>query len=153
MVVKFVKHSTQLSFEQNGPNKETLSLNKYWNLYVSSCFFYTFSGLVRFYQGSKIDGINLIIQSFLSYKSDVSTIGLKSHWHLLDRYFAIIISIYHFYSLKTYKTFIINFILFLIGFHLLKKSIKLYEDENEQFLIEHIKWHCVAPLMALTSNF
>jgi hypothetical protein len=82
--------------------------------------------------------------------SDVHTIGISSYWHLIDRYFAIIISIHHFYSITNYTTFIVNILLFLKGFQLLKRSQVLYKEHHKDFLLYHSMWHIIIFLMSIT---
>lgn len=139
--------------EQNGgpPKKELEKMPEFY-LYASSCFLYFLAGLIRIRQKEYLDGSNLIICSFFSYMSDVHTMGVKSYWHIIDRYFALIISIYHFYSLKTRKSFAINMVLFVLGIIFLKRSQKMYANHQKDFLLEHTKWHMIGPIMALTSN-
>jgi hypothetical protein len=84
--------------------------------------------------------------------SDVHTLGVRSWYHPIDRYFALFISIYHFYSLKSYRSLVINILLFWIGFKFLKRSQKRYDEHDKIFLLEHTIWHTVAPVMALTSD-
>jgi len=149
MPLKLLINIVDPTFEQNGLTRSLVIGSIYWNLYVYSCFLYMIAGLVKIYRKEQIYGFNLIVQSFLSYMSDVETLGQKSHWHLLDRYFALVLSCYHFSTVKTRNTFVLNFILFLIGLRFLKKSIKFYHEKNERFLLEHTKWHLIAPLMAI----
>jgi hypothetical protein len=123
-----------------------------FKLYAFSSFTCVIAGIIRIKQGAKQDGINLIFQSFLSYMSDVHTMGIPSRWHIIDRYFAIIISAYHFYSLKSRKSIIVNLFLFMFGFIFLRRSQIFSEQRDIRYLLEHTKWHCILPIMALTSD-
>jgi len=140
------------SFNQEGLFKEHLKHKWEFNIYSLSCFCYTLAGIIRIKQDNFNDGINLILQSFISYMSDVHTLGTNSKWHLIDRYSAIIVSIYHFYSLNSKSSIIINLLLFLVGFRYLKRSQIMYSLHDDNFLIEHTKWHFISILMAITSN-
>lgn len=152
MPIELLKNVLRLDIDDPGLKYEDLKNHKHFKLYAFSCFFYTISGIIRIHQGSRQDGFNLILQSFLSFMSDVYTMGERSYWHIIDRYYALSISIYHFYSLKTRRSFVINFLLFLIGYKFLKKSQYYHTTRSDKILIEHTKWHCVAPIMAITSN-
>lgn len=152
MPIKLLLNVLNPSIEQSGLTYYDVKDHKYFKVYAISCFFYAISGLIRICQGSQQDGINLIIQSLLSFMSDVCTMGEPSYWHILDRYYALSISVYHFYSLNSQRAFIVNLMLFLIGYRYLKKSQYYYTIHSDKYLLEHTKWHCVAPIMALLSN-
>jgi hypothetical protein len=152
MIIKFLQDTLKLSKSQRGLTYYDLKDHKYFTLYAISCFFYAISGLIRIYQGSRQDGINLIIQSLLSYISDVYKLGEPSYWNIIDRYYAVSISIYHFYYLKTPEALSVNLILFLIGFNFLAKSRQYYATHSDKYLLEHTKWHSVAPIMAILSD-
>lgn len=152
MIIKFLQDTLTLSVSEPGLTYYDLKNHKYFKLYAISCFFYFISGLIRIYQGSRQDGINLIIQSLLSFMSDVYTLEEQSYWNIIDRYCAVSISVYHFYSLKSYKSFFINLVLFLIGFKYLIRSRQYYTIHSNEYLLEHTKWHSVALVMALLSD-
>jgi hypothetical protein len=120
--------------------------------YKYSCITYALCGIVRYNQGSRLLGLFLIIQSFLSYMSDVHTLGKSSIWHPIDRYSAILVTIYHFNELKTIKSFMLNIIAFLIALIYLRKSQIEYENKNLDFLTYHTIWHLYAFILAGSSN-
>lgn len=152
MPVKLLQNILRLDIDDHGLAYNDVKDHKYFNLYVVSCFFYAISGLIRIRQGAMQDGTNLIIQSLLSFMSDVYTMGETSYWHILDRYYALSISIYHFYSLKSRLAFVVNFMLFLIGIRYLMISQHYHAKRSDKNLLAHTKWHCVAPIMALLSD-
>lgn len=152
MPIKLLQNVLRPEIDDPGLTYDDVKNHKYFNLYVISCFFYAISGLIRIRQGAKQDGINLIIQSLLSFMSDVYTIGKTSYWHIIDRYYALSISIYHFYSLKTKRALILNSLLCLIGFRYLTISQHYHAKRSDKNLLAHAKWHSVAPMMALLSD-
>ena len=110
--------------QQNGLHYENI-----W--YPISCFFYSMAGFIRIHQGYNIDGLNLIVQSFLSFISDVITLSEDSIWHPIDRYFAFYTCIYHFYTLISYPiSFILNLIVLLIGYEWLTYSQDHYKNDD-----------------------
>jgi hypothetical protein len=152
MPIQFLRLTFTTDISQKGLSYDEVKDTFEFQLYRFSCLFFAFSGLVRIHQKSYIDGFNLIIQSFISNMSDVHTLGITSRWHIIDRYFATCTAVYHFYSLKTRDSLLINLLLFLIGFRYLQQSRHYYNIHSYEFLMAHTKWHCVAPLMALTSD-
>jgi hypothetical protein len=152
MPINFLKQTLSTNTAQTGMVYSDVKDLFEYKLYKYSCLLFALAGIIRGYQGNKIDAINLIIQSMLSYMSDVYSLGLHSKWHIVDRYFATCISIYHFYTLETRKSLVINLILFFIGFNYLNQSRYEYNNHSYNFLITHTKWHCIPPLMALTSK-
>lgn len=138
-------------YNEKGLTKDDVQNHEYFRLYEISCFFYALSGFIRIHQGETQDGINLVVQSIVSYASDVTTMGRPSRWHVIDRYFAFAISVYHFWSLRhsSRKNQFLNVAFFIIGFRFLKNSQKMYVENNQDFLIEHTKWHLIAPIMSL----
>jgi hypothetical protein len=150
-LIKTLNQTLSLSTTQNGFTYETIKYHEYFKLYSFSCFFYLLAGLIRIKQKAYVDGINLIIQSFLSYKSDVLTLGLSSKWHIVDRYFAFLISIYHFYVIDSVYKIVINTVLFFTALDYLESSRNDYVNNSSNFLIEHTKWHFVSVIMALFS--
>ncbi len=121
-------------------------------LYETSCFLYAISGVIRFYQGSNLDAVNLILQSIISFTSDVVFLGKSSIWHPVDRYFAVYTCGVHFYTLKNSRSIIINLIVLLIGYNFLVKSQKLYLEDDPDFSVFHVLWHTASVFMALASN-
>lgn len=151
MIFKLLKYVLNPSIEQNGLTCKEVKYHPHFKIYVISCSFYAIAGSIRLKNGYTKEGINLMIQSFVSYMSDVHTMGIQSRWHVIDRYFAFTLSVIHLYSLKTQKDYAINFILFLFGLRYFTSSIKYYSKHSTKFLIEHTKWHCVTPIIALTT--
>jgi hypothetical protein len=138
-----------LEQDQSGPRYNTF-------LYPLSCFFYAIAGTIRIYQKSKIDGINLIIQSFISYKSDVDTLGESSIWHPIDRISATYTCIYHFYSIVDHPLVLfLNLGIFCIGYLFLLDSQIKYSRNDATFEYSHIIWHFVSIPMAIScaNNF
>ncbi len=131
--------------EQKGPTEGG-------KLYEISCFFYAISGMIRFHQESNLDAINLILQSIVSYVSDVIFLGKNSISHPIDRYFAIYTCIVHFYTLKNIRSILINFIVLLIGYNFLTESQELYEKDDPNFSMNHVLWHSASIFMALSSD-
>ncbi len=135
----------RIDTKQNG-------LKKGGFIYELSCFFYAISGVIRFYQGSKIDAINLILQSLVSYTSDVIFLGQNSIWHPIDRYLAVYTCIIHFYTLTSSISIIVNSVVLLIGYNFLTKSQELYEKDDPNFSMNHVLWHLASIFMALSSD-
>jgi hypothetical protein len=150
---KFFINILTPTFEQHGPSFEDIKHHyAEYNIYVLSCFMFILAGLIKINRNVYGFGILLIFQSFLSYMNDVHTLGKISRWHLIDRYYATTMSIYHLYSIrKSNKTLFINGFLFLIGIKYLNESQTLYSKHSTKFMIAHAKWHLVAPIMTLTS--
>jgi hypothetical protein len=151
----FVQSITKFSINQSGLTKEILE-KEYptaFRYYTWSSYLIALAGLVRLLQGRNkflIGSINLILQSGLSYLSDVITIGRPSYWHLLDRYFAIYVTVHHFYSINTLSCMIINILLFGKGLQLLNLSQVLYGKHDKEFLASHTKWHIIIFLMSVS---
>ena len=121
-------------------------------LYEISCFFYLVAGVIRFHQGSNLDATNLILQSIISFVSDVIFLGKSSIWHPIDRYFAVYTCGVHFYTLKYSMSIILNLIILLIGYNFLVRSQKLYLEDDPNFSVYHVFWHTASIFMALTSD-
>jgi len=136
-------------FSQDGLSKEDVKNFWQFEIYKLSCFLYTIAGIIKIFNGSKYNGICLMVQSLTSYMSDVHTLGTNSKWHAVDRYYALVMSIYHFYIIKSMRIIIINVLLAIIGFKYLKNGQKLYSLNDTNFLNEHTKWHFIAPIMTL----
>jgi len=143
-------------FHQEGITKKDVEKTWQFKIYVLSCGLFTISGIYKIHQGEKIFGLFLIMQSVISYISDVQTMGIYSKWHAFDRYFAFFMSIYMeirlfrlFYKTKELHKIFINIILALLGFKYLTNSQRLYDLNDINFLIEHSKWHCIAPLITI----
>jgi hypothetical protein len=134
---------------QHGLTFARLNDNKYE--YAFSCFSYLIAGIIRYKQGATLDGFLLINQSFVSYMSDVVTLGKMSWWHPIDRYHAVFTCMYHFYSLTSVKSWILNLIWFSIGFSRLLVSRAIYENHDVAFAKDHIVWHLCSILMAIYS--
>jgi hypothetical protein len=138
---------------QEGLTKKDIEKTWQFKIYVLSCGLFTIAGIHKLKQGEKLFGIFLIMQSVISYISDVHTMGIYSRWHAFDRYFAFLMSIYMeirlFYKIKESHEIFINIILALLGFKYLKNSQRLYDLNDINFLIEHSKWHCIAPLITI----
>ena len=147
----FILRIMNPTFEQTGMTSINFQHSAEWTLYKYSSFLYPIAGLIRIHQNAYIDGLNLVVQGYLSYMSDVKTLGLRSKWHLSDRYIAIYVCLYHFYSLRTFKKRIVNFLIFLVGLHFLKKSQTKYLANDKNFLSEHTKWHACSIFLALSS--
>ncbi len=122
-------------------------------LYEMSCFFYALAGIIRLYQGCNIDAFNLILQSIISYISDVVYLGKDSMWHPIDRYFAIYTCVVHFYTLRdNVASFVVNLMIIIIGYNFLVESQELYISDDIDFSVCHVLWHSASIFMALTSN-
>lgn len=111
-------------------------------IYKTSVLNFTLVGLFR-----RRWLVPMIIQSFISYKSDIQTLGKKSRWHTIDRLYASIISMIHMGTLK--RNYKLQMLLFVVSYYFLNKSQKLYTESNTKFLLYHIFWHTSVPLMVI----
>ncbi len=127
---------------QNGPQSTTF-------IYAVSSFFYAFAGLIRLYQNFHLDAFNLIIQSFLSFISDVITLSIDSIWHPIDRLFAIYTCFYHFSTITSPISFITQLIIFLIGYNFLNDSNNFYDKNDDSFEYYHTLWHMTCIIMLI----
>ena len=145
MPIKLMFRLISPEFHQNGIIKKDIEHLIKFKFYKLSCMFFALNGIIKF-KTNKYFGILLVLQSFLSYMSDVYTLGNYSKWHIADRYFAVCMAIYHIYNLKTIHSYIINILLFYTGHKYLSNSQNLYDIGDIKFLDEHIKWHIIAAM-------
>jgi hypothetical protein len=135
--------------DQFGFNYDDLNKLLSFKIYILSCFLYAFIGIIKYNSKDKIYGIMLVIQSILSYMSDVKTLGIKSLWHPIDRYFASVLCLYHVTKNRTKRDLIINTILFSFSIKYLNTSKLYYKKYLIEFLFYHILWHITSSIMLL----
>ncbi len=133
-------------FHQNGTRSKDIDHLLRFKIYKLSCFIFAINGILKM-KTEKYFGLLLFLQSFLSYMSDVYTLGYHSKWHVIDRYFAFFMTLYRFYLVKNVRTHIFNIPLIYLAHEYLRKSQLLYDSNNINFLTEHTKWHIVASLI------
>lgn len=135
-------------FHQDGMKVENIDHMLKFKIYKLSCFIFALNGILKMKKENTY-GTLLILQSFLSYMSDVHTLGMHSKWHAVDRYFALCLALYRTYLVKNMRTYIFNIPLIYAAHEYLRSSQKLYDNNDIDFLIFHIKWHIVASLLIL----
>lgn len=133
-------------FHQDGIKVENIDHMWKFKIYRLSCFIFALNGILKM-KNEKTYGTILILQSFLSYMSDVHTLGIPSKWHMADRYFALCLTLYRAYIVKNMRTYIFNTPLIYAAYEYLRSSQKLYDNNDIDFLVCHIKWHIVAALL------
>lgn len=155
MVVKLFKNITKLDIRERGPDLKTIKKYPEYPLYLLSCITYLLVGLKKIRDREKIFGILLMIQTYVTFKSDVMTIGKHSIWHLIDRYYATLLSILYF--VMNSENYIKKATIFVAGSHLLRNSQIFYykskfypSDYNiSRFMMWHTIWHMFVPFMIL----
>lgn len=119
--------------------------------YRMSCFAYLVAGLIRF-RASPLCGVLLICQSFLSYMSDVHTLGVESMWHSVDRITALITCLSHFVSVsRNPASLSTNLVVFAQALYWLDESQAMYARGDKRFLTAHTRWHICSLVMAVVS--
>ena len=136
--------------EQVGFLGHEVEEHKDYPMYVLSCFFFSVAGYYRMRLGYPIEGLFLFGQTGMSLMSDVVTMGRESVWHLLDRYYAVMLTVYMISNLKrTVKNLGLNGVLILLGCYYLKSSQNMYMRRDRRFLRLHTIWHGIIPMLVI----
>ena len=112
---------------------------QYYSIYSLSSLTFSFIGfLIFFYNKSNlfISSI-LIIQGITSFQSDVTYLGINTHWRTFDTLFATLFILYSLYTFK-HSSFLHTFIAFSSFFFAL---FCFHKSQTSLFFIDREFWH------------